>query len=795
MEKTLNESALALSQLESQLASAKAAYETETRLLSDLRERFATQSALIAKTREELIRAESDLSATKVEKSEVEGGVLRDKEEIRELQRKMKQVGEEAELLKKDVEKAKKDARHQKGLLAINKKQLASVEAERAKTEKEVEDAKAEAVEAERELAEVQAQLASITSASTTADMEKHTEEPVRSLSPASMNSTISKNPFDKFTSASRENSIHTPFTTFSPLTHAPDNQSIALHDDPFGFNTAFAATSPLASPPIASQIPSPSTEEPPATISQAILPPASPTPPFLTPQATANDPASVFPAIDNVAAQYPPLDDGTPTNHEDDMAPPKEIEEADSSDDDSDDYAAARIESIKGKEVATTGTSGDATPKRVSEEDTRSVSPGLRAHSPEATTSSTFDDAFGSGATSSVVEVSPPASQIPQQLSQQSPVTSPAVTPVPTTALGNESHLNQSSKATEPAVKPELTPFTSFTSSIPTAPAANNLDEAFGIAPAHVASNGNTPFQFNSNFDDAFDFATFTPAITVADDTKLAATTGTPNVESKPEGTSSDPFSMNSFAPTTISPAPPLSFDDAFNVPTTASQPKGLEASTQSLAFDDAFGTASSSNFDDAFGIQPAKVERTPTQHTPIASSPAPQLPAMNIPNTQTNDIPPEPLSPPTQTPLRAPDLPARSRSPAPGSITSISSPTRAPPSSRGTPPRVSVYEAPSGPPPPAEPPAKQSRFHFPGFGRSKTTKKSSRAKSPAADRSVSTASSTSLGMGGGSDDVEGVKQICAMGFTRDQAVAALEKYDYNVTRALNGLLEESQA
>lgn len=38
--------------------------------------------------------------------------------------------------------------------------------------------------------------------------------------------------------------------------------------------------------------------------------------------------------------------------------------------------------------------------------------------------------------------------------------------------------------------------------------------------------------------------------------------------------------------------------------------------------------------------------------------------------------------------------------------------------------------------------------------------------------------------------DDVEPVKQLTAMGFSRGQAVAALEKYGYDVQRALNSLL-----
>ena len=40
------------------------------------------------------------------------------------------------------------------------------------------------------------------------------------------------------------------------------------------------------------------------------------------------------------------------------------------------------------------------------------------------------------------------------------------------------------------------------------------------------------------------------------------------------------------------------------------------------------------------------------------------------------------------------------------------------------------------------------------------------------------------------GEDDVEAVKQLIAMGFSRGQAVDALEKYAYDVPKALNSLL-----
>ena len=43
--------------------------------------------------------------------------------------------------------------------------------------------------------------------------------------------------------------------------------------------------------------------------------------------------------------------------------------------------------------------------------------------------------------------------------------------------------------------------------------------------------------------------------------------------------------------------------------------------------------------------------------------------------------------------------------------------------------------------------------------------------------------------------DDIEAVKTLCSMGFSRTQAVTALEQHDYDVQRALNSLLGKSTA
>ena len=164
MEQSLANQASQLSSIQTQLSSAKAAYETEVNLLVTLKERQSTQVAEIQNTQKELIGAESDLSALRVEKAEIEGAFLRDKEEVRELHKRMIETGQQAEALKTDVEKLKKEAKQQKGLLAIARKQLSTKESEKAKAEREHIEAVEELSSITRDKDAVDAELAIMTS-------------------------------------------------------------------------------------------------------------------------------------------------------------------------------------------------------------------------------------------------------------------------------------------------------------------------------------------------------------------------------------------------------------------------------------------------------------------------------------------------------------------------------------------------------------------------------------------------------------------------------------------------------
>jgi epidermal growth factor receptor substrate 15 len=271
LEEELAWKATMLSKLQTQLASAKAGYETESKLLATLKQRYDAQVAEIQTTQTHLITAESDLSALKLEKTEVGGALLREKEEVRELQRRHKAVLEEVDEIRKEVEKAKKDARLQKGLLAIAKKQLASAEGDKVTAEKELRETREEAEAVEGELKETESELAgraqspslgaapvpgpapdgmrtpSVRATSPVSSVRSTTSpisapiatlpfQDMSNISIGSPASSKSNNPFERL-ALSRSNS-KSPFQAASPPPAQPATIPNVEDDDPFGFNS-----------------------------------------------------------------------------------------------------------------------------------------------------------------------------------------------------------------------------------------------------------------------------------------------------------------------------------------------------------------------------------------------------------------------------------------------------------------------------------------------------------------------------------------------------------------------------
>jgi len=232
LESAVASQAAELMALQTQSSSAKAAYETEVALLSQLKERSAAQSAEIQRNREELIRSESDLSAIRVEKAEIEQAFLRDKEEARDLHKRMMDAGQQAEQLKGEIEKLKKEAKQQKGRLAIARKQLATKEAEKVKAEEEVEEANVEVQSAIKETGEVEDQIAQFDEPHSIRVLSQDTvdiavAQPLPA-SPEPVSTTKSNNPFERLAmSGSSSAQSQSPFIPFgsSGLTAPVEDQ------------------------------------------------------------------------------------------------------------------------------------------------------------------------------------------------------------------------------------------------------------------------------------------------------------------------------------------------------------------------------------------------------------------------------------------------------------------------------------------------------------------------------------------------------------------------------------------
>ncbi|KAI0721498.1 hypothetical protein C8T65DRAFT_565847 [Cerioporus squamosus] len=823
VERQLTEQAALLSSLQTQLSSAKAAYDTETKLLSTLKDRFAAQSAEIQKTREELIHAESDLSAAKVEKAEVEGAFLRDKEEVRDLHRKMHEVGAQIESTKAELEKLRKEAKQQKGLLAIAKKQLLSRENEKAKVDKEMEEAKAELQEITKEREAAEAELSSSKEESPAALANGHvspvpTPDPTVAFAaaqplPASMPTSPdvsppasiigkSTNPFERLamSSSPRPESPFLPFAATPVLPTPPTAPAAqeAAPEDPFGFNEAFSAPEEPKS-----EAPEPETPKPasaiPAPISigspkaQEIISPAD-TDLFSTPPTTATGSehvvtpprATQFPALDSFVEEDsapsptsapPTATTENPQLHDDDTDLAhelKEIEESDSDSDSSDDDDEP-LTSVKAKltDHAEAHTNGAA------------------AAEPSGT--SAFDDSFG--VTSSEVE------EPHKEAAQPAPTANDISTMFETPAVSKQAPPTAGIPATVETPKPNG-------AAIAPPAGVSEFDQALGKLSGQdssaPSSGFTTGFGFDSAFDDNFDFAAASaaqPTQPAADASAAAAAFPPPPTAATAKTTSFDDVFGASALPNaaaTSSPAqapavpafpavstpvqPPvqpshqLSFDDAFGAgPSRPAQ--NLAASTSTTSN----GTASGFSFDDAFGgndealaLDNSFTSQSSTQYQPPPGPPPTKAAQQPFPSSSPaasprgssstqGGRPSSPLTRHASPPPRHASPPPRHSSPRPRPSTGDSSKEKAAATRHN---RLSI--------------------RLP-FGRKKKQHDAPPVPALAQQQIVEDPTPAV------EDDVEAVKTLCGMGFSRTQAVTALEEHGYDVQRALNSLLGPS--
>ena len=679
VEHRLTEQATELSNLQTQLTAAKTAYETETKLLAALRERYANQNADISKTRQELITAESDVSALRLEKNEIQNALLRDKEEVRELQKKMASAGGEIETVKAEIEKIKKDAKQQKGLLAIAKKQLAAREAEKVKVESERSEAEAELVEAIKEKDEAEDELAKEADIAIPTEVPTIGNDVVKPSSPDIPAAAIaqplpdtpgdsvlgspsprspsikSTNPFERLTNASPP-PPQSPFMPFSSSTEPPvqtqpkdDSNAEVNLDDPFGLGTSQ----------VEEPQPMSGTTETTAAKDRATSPSSfvEPDDLFVTPPASVssihespNGPEHTFTPLDAAVSNFPSI----PGAISDDLGsavPTKEVAADEDSSDDSDE-----------PEEAT------AAPKqRVF----GTPSPAPAEVSKKSSTGSSFDDVFGVGSETSASIISMPSTVTPNQTGNDA-----SKSTFQPTLLAGTNPLSTSAPFAKSADQPS-----------DTIAGKTAFDEAMGVVPPSRPS-GNSTFDFDTAFEDDFDFA----AAKADPDVPLFPTPAPAPTQSHP--TTNGVFSPFPPAPTSTVTSSNANggFDSAFGVgnfsPAPAPGPPTIQIPGQDkeqdkpFSFDSAFGTTTTATttkpetteFDAKDSTLHPNLDSSPTfaadrtskalaLFNAFGSGPVPQMPSNPSSSPQ---FPRPSISPPPQ---------LRSSSPLPGSNGSIHS------------------------------------------------------------------------------------------------------------------------
>ncbi|KAJ3508199.1 hypothetical protein NLJ89_g5886 [Agrocybe chaxingu] len=730
LESTLASQASQLSTLQTQLSSAKAAYETEVSLVATLKERHSTQTTEIQKTREELIRAESDLSAIRVEKAEIEGAFLRDKEEARDLHRRMIEAGQQAEAIRADVEKLRKEAKQQKGLLAIARKQLSTKENERTKAEKEHEEATAEIKSLTEEKEAVEAEIANLASSPAPTDVT------ILSASDSLTFAAAQPLPATPDPSGPIRSNSNNPFERLAMVSGLQNVRS----PSPF-----FAQTNDFSSPP--------------ASINGTISPPSKAEEDWLE---ESKEVAATSTTSDQHGAEAPsgaaenvlsPMTDHFVT-------PP----------------TSARNQSspVLSPDVATKFPSlDDISPPAIPSVD--KVPPGTHAETDlssqlkeidiEESDSDSDDDVVLAKLTpAAVVQDAPAVSNGASMPSDQKDSTQPkepassfddifgSHEPEALVANGKSTTSKFSTKGPEPF---EATAIFKVADEPKPVAGVDEFDAALGKLPSSAVAT-NTSFTFDAAFDDNFDFTT----------AKAADFPPEPVKEHK------EPV---------LQKKDNSNFDDVFGIsPPAVSGPSVEQVSNNQAAAPTVpkFETSFEEAFAGFDSVTEPKLEDKSAFQAPVPTSPTKST-DQSIPGS----FPSSPVASPraVASPPRVTDV--RVSSPSPREQTP-------PPRVASPKPRISSSSSKEAHEKPKDPPPRHSKLSIRlPFGKKKKHQEPLPAQ-PSQHLTPPAEESRRISTPSHDDDVEAVKQLTAMGFSRSQAVDALEKYGYDVPRALNSLL-----
>lgn len=136
----LNQATSQKKEFEARLAQLRSLYEQEVKDVRSLEEKLTASRNETKKLQTEIAMIEGSYQDLQNQHQQTTAALQADQQENNNLKEKMKVVNAEITQLKPALEKLRSDARQQKGRVAINKKQLATSEAERDKLKAETEE-------------------------------------------------------------------------------------------------------------------------------------------------------------------------------------------------------------------------------------------------------------------------------------------------------------------------------------------------------------------------------------------------------------------------------------------------------------------------------------------------------------------------------------------------------------------------------------------------------------------------------------------------------------------------------
>lgn len=140
-------------QLEQRLQQFRTQYEAEVRTVKEMEQQLATSRESTKKLNQELAMIEGTYQDLQTQHQTVSQQLQADQQENASLKQRIAQINSEVASLKPQIEKMKLDARQQKGMVSINKKQLSTNEGERDRLQSERTDLERDAAEASRSAA------------------------------------------------------------------------------------------------------------------------------------------------------------------------------------------------------------------------------------------------------------------------------------------------------------------------------------------------------------------------------------------------------------------------------------------------------------------------------------------------------------------------------------------------------------------------------------------------------------------------------------------------------------------